>query len=168
MTVNTLATFTPKFELSTQITGWQPDSTIAYQAFDASDYTTQIDGEAAEYTDAGMIFAALQTMDGANSAQMVVTSMDFGTPAKAQGMVAVQVTTAAGNGETLTPIPNWPQSTVTAFGTKVSITVYAAFGQYYFELALSGSGYGSQAAGCSPTACADISLFLNELQTKAQ
>jgi hypothetical protein len=165
---DTLASFSQKVELSNQVSNWTSDTTDVFGSWTADDYTTQIDGQLGEYTANGLVYAAQQTMDGPNQTQCQIRAMDFGTAAHAQAMLQSQVTSAGNNGYTTEQIPGWPESTAFADGVVPNITVYAIFGQYYFELAFSGTAYGTQGTACSPSECTDVSAFLTAYKTMTE
>jgi hypothetical protein len=170
----TLASFGQKFELTnTDVAGWTSETAatgVPYQTWLGSDYVTQVDGTAAKYTDQGAEFVAQQYMDGPNQAQCIILSMDFGTEANAQAMFNVSTKGYLDAGLSLTPIESWPQTSVSAYGTDYTLTVYATFGQYYFEIALDGTlAYpASFATGCAGngTACADLNNFITVCKAK--
>ncbi|MGA2447087.1 MAG: hypothetical protein ABTD50_00250 [Polyangiaceae bacterium] len=154
------AAFGQKFELSNEISSYKPDVGIGYATYTADTLTSYDDGQAGEYTDLGMLYAAVQTLDGPSSEQALVVSMDFGTGAKAQAMFLSSTSSTA----PLEAVGSWDSSTVTAHPSLASLEVFAVFGEYYFEITL--SGYGDQTGGC--TACTDATAFLNALKAKAQ
>ena len=120
------------------ISGWiESANADSFNVYTGTELETPLDGGADVYTNMGMIQAFIQEMQGPNPEDLVIYTMDFGTPGAATQMFEQEQSQW---GASSLPISGYDNAT--AFATSTSggtgVNVYAHFDKFYMQLMLSG------------------------------
>jgi hypothetical protein len=145
------------FIISNEISGWTADPSGTASYSDPMSLQQLIDGGYNDYTDNGMIEGIQEVMNSSDGHGNRIWVMDFGTADKATTMYQFEQTRLTGRTAAL---QEYADSIAIAKVNLSSITVYAHFNRFYFQLAMSNYSPATLATG-------DADLFLEFYQAKA-